>query len=643
MAASPEECFHCGEPLAGRSVCRTRVHGAEVALCCPGCRAAAELIAQLGLDDFYRFRTAAAHKPNDRRDEWLAYDEPQALAALTRAEAHGRSILLLIDGISCAACSWLISRALLQQAGVLRASVNTATGRAQVVWDPQILRLSHLLQCIADLGYRPQAVAADGAVDQGRDERRAMLKRLAVAGLGMMQVMMFAVALYAGSLHGIDATIREYLRIVSLMVATPVLLYAGRPFFAGALQAVRLRSVTMDVPVSLGLALAYGASVYNTVRHTGEVYFDSVTMFIFFLTVARYVEMTARRQSTSVTDSLSRLVPALAHRLGAEGDSVEEVPVASLGCGDRILVAAGEVFPADGEIVAGRTLADESMLTGESVSVARIAGERVAAGSINLEAPVQVRVTAVGAATLLAGIVALLNRAQAERPRLARAADRTAAVFLIRVLIGAAVVGLFWSFVDPARAFPATLAVLVVACPCALSLATLVAVASANTALARRGVLVTHADAIEGLAKATRVAFDKTGTLTTGAVALTRVELRGARSEPDCLRIAAALEAASQHLIGRAFAAARAAMPVATEVRVVGGAGIEGVVDGARYRIGTPAFVGGVTQADESAILLGRDGAVLAAFHLADQLRGDAQAAVAALRRLGLESEILSG
>jgi Cu2+-exporting ATPase len=320
-------------------------------------------------------------------------------------------------------------------------------------------------------------------------------------------------------------------------------------------------------------------------------------------------------------------------------------------------VRSGEVVPADGEVTQGRTCIDESMLTGEPLPVERGLGDALAAGTLNVAEPVQMRVTATGAATVLANIVALLNRAQAERPRIARAADRMASRFLARVLLGAAFVCVFWLAVDPARAFAATLAVLVVACPCAFSLATLVAVASANAALARRGVLVTNQDAVEGLAKVTRVIFDKTGTLTKGAVSLVGCAVTGSLPQRGCLAIAAALEAASEHPIAHAFRSALGAAPPAGDVQVVSGAGIEGTVDSRRYRIGTaafvadPAFTGAAPrppsqdgpQRDDGAIVLGNSTGELARFELGDAPRADSATAVAALQDQGLQTEILSG
>ena len=699
MSTLPTECFHCGEALAGRPPLWVRVEDSDEAVCCPGCRAAAQLIAQLGLEDFYRFRTAPPAKPVDCGEDWSSYDDPSVFGSLTRLESGGRGVNLAIDGVTCAACSWLINRSLQQLDGVVHASVNTATGRAHVVWDESRVGLSKLMRVIAELGYRPQIVTAQNADALVQAERRSLLKRLAVAGLGMMQVMMFAVALYVGNSQGMDAEIRAYLRIVSLLVATPVMLYGGWPYFANAVQALAKRSITMDVPVSLALMLAYGASVINTWRGAGEVYFDSVTMFIFFLTVARYVEMVARHQSTRMSDSLSRLLPLTAHRLspgadapgadapGADapgGDTISEVAVAQLKAGDRLLVRVGEVVPADGTLAASASQFDESMLTGESLPVERAAGEPVTAGTINIGAPVQMHVTAMGGATVLASIVSLLHRAQAERPRITRAADRMASRFLACVLAIAAVVCAIWCMVDPGRAFAATLAVLVVACPCAFSLATLVAVASANAALARKGVLVTHPDAIEGLAKVTRVVFDKTGTLTDGMPKVSNCTPLELVPAADCLDIAAALELSSEHPIARAFAGvARRSLDV-SDSTVVAGGGVEGIVDGRRYRIGTRAFAtyragaacdgtaapdrtvapdrtatpdrtaapdrtatpdrtAAPDLCDDAAIVLAQEGAELATFVLQDSPRPESVAAIERLREQGLGTEILSG
>ncbi len=499
------------------------------------------------------------------------------------------------------------------------------------------------------VGLRPHPLAGDAAGQLAVLERRTALKRLAVAGFGMMQVMMFAVPLYIAHTSGMDPGIRKLLRLVSMLVSVPVALYAGWPFYVGAWQALRARGISMDVPVSIAIVLAFVASVWNALTGQGDVYFDSVTMFVFFLSLGRYVEMVARHRSGSVADALARLAPVTARRL--RDGAVEDVQAAELEPGDELLVRTGEVFAADGMVAEGAGRVDESMLTGESTAVTKEIGAPVHAGTQNLGAPLRVRVSAVADRTVLAGIVALLERAQAERPRVARAADRAAAWFLGRILVGAAAVFVVWWFVDPSRAFPATLAVLVATCPCALSLATPAAIAAATAGLARRGVLVAHSDALETLARADRVLWDKTGTLTRGLIRVEEIRPLAGHTEAQCLEMASALERMSEHPIARAFIEPGVATAEATAVEVHAGLGIEGTVGNRRLRIGRPSFATGLAPAQvamdgvdgESWVCLGDSSGPLAAFRLTDQLRPEAAECVADLRRLGLESEIVSG
>ena len=638
-------CFHCGEPLPDHPRIGVIVDGREQRVCCLGCRAAAELIQGAGLGDYYRFRTASAPRPDPAGgdDVWATYDRPEVSGPLLGRDGEASVVNLLIEGLRCAACSWLIGESLGRLPGIVRASVNPATARAQVAFDPGRLGLAAVLRSIAALGYRPHVLGATDTLAVATRERRGALKRLAVAGFGMMQVMMIATALYIGAVDGMDPVIREYLRIISLVVTAPVLVYAGRPFFEGAYAALRARHVGMDVPVAIGIGLAFAASAWHTLRHAGDVYFDSVVMFIFLLLLGRYVEMLARHRAGSTAEALLRLVPSTALRMA--GTARERVPVAMLGAGDHVLVPVGECFPADGRIVAGTTEADEALLTGESLPVAKGVGAPVIAGALNCAAPVEVELTAVGQSTVLAGIVRLLERAQTERPRIARLADRAAAWFVTRVLIGAALVAAVWLVVDPSRAFEATLAVLVVTCPCALSLATPTAITAATATLARAGLLVTRPDALEELAHADTVLFDKTGTLSLGRPRLERVTTFGVGRD-EALAIAAALERSSG-APARAGLRGVAATP-AEDVAVYPGAGIEGRVGAVPYRIGTAAFVAELAGARpaggaESGVHLGRDGAWLARFELGDALRPHAAEVVRELESLGLAARIASG
>ncbi len=643
MNAAGSGCFHCGEPIPSGVLTTVTLDGQSKPVCCIGCRAAAEMIRDAGLGDYYRFRTAAAPRPQlDADDVWSTYDRPEVQAPLVGHEGGLQVVNLLIEGLRCSACSWLIGERLDRLAGIARANVNPATARAQVAFDASRTSLAAVLRSIAALGYRPHVLGATDTLEVATRERRLALKRLAVAGFGMMQVMMIATALYVGAVDGIDPVIREYMRIICLVVTTPVLFYSGRPFFAGAAASLRARHIGMDVPVSIGIGLAFVASAWNTFLHRGEVYFDSVTMFIFLLLLGRYVEMLARHRAGSTAEALLRLVPATAMRI-ADGRR-ERVPVAQLAAGDRIWVLVGECFPADG-LAHSATEADEALLTGESLPVAKPVGARVIAGALNRGAPVEIELTAVGQSTVLAGIVRLLERAQTERPRIARLADRAAAWFVSRVLLGAAVVAAVWLYIDPSRAFEATLAVLVVTCPCALSLATPTAITAATAALARAGLLVTRPDALESLAQADTVLFDKTGTLTLGHPQLERVTTRGVPREM-ALAIAAALERGSEHPLSQAFDGIVAAP--AEDPSIHPGQGVEGRVHGRRYRIGTPAFVAslaGAPPADlvESAIHLGGDDGWLASFELGDTLRPQAAELVRELQSLGITPLIASG
>lgn len=624
-------------------------------MCCEGCRAVAELIAGVGLEGYYQYRREPALKPTaSDNDEWHGYAQPSVAAQYVRQETAQRcSATVLLDGLRCAACAWLIDRMLRREAGVIDISVNTATGRAHLVWSPQQINFAELLRSLSRLGYRPTPINPESLQQHVIDERRTMLKRLGVAGLGMMQVMMYVLPLYVHSDR--DEQVTHYLQIVSLLLTTPVLFYAGWPFLANAARAVRLKSISMDVPVAIALLLAYLASAYNTLEPNAAnnpVYFDSLSMFIFLLTLGRFVEMVVRHRSNSVTDALARVQPRIAHRIlnsTAAVAAIEDVNIAQLSAGNEVLVRVGEAVPADGVVVKGCSRFNEALLTGESVPVLRQTKERVMAGTINVEAPVHVKVTATGAATVLSGVVALLERGQADKPHIALAADRAARVFLRWVLAATVMVGLAWLYVDPHKAFSAVLAVLVATCPCALSLAAPAVVASTCSALARCGLLVTRADAIERLAKVDHLVFDKTGTLTNGDIAMTGTTVLGALSATECGAIAAALERGVEHPIAHAFTNTTHNSLLVDDVKVIAGAGVQGSIDGVVYRLGTPAFVAALRrevsarEPDSAVVMLGTTDAALASFHLADSVRPEAALAIKELRDLGVQSSMLSG
>jgi P-type Cu2+ transporter len=647
-------CFHCAEPLTGTEPWFVTIDDETHRVCCPGCKAVAELIRESGLADFYRFRTVPAARPAEGATgetaelPWIPFDRPEMLAAVSAPAGEGlRSCTMLVEGVRCAACGWLIERSLEHVPGVREIRVNPATARARLVWEPDVLPLSRALGVLSRLGYQPHPGSA-GAADMAQRERRGALRRLGVAGIGMMQVMMYAVALYVGAFQDMEAGLESLFRWVSLIVATPVALYSGRPFFTGAWRDIRAGRPGMDVPVALAVGGAWLASVLHTVTGEGEVYFDSVTMFVFFLSLARYLEMSARHRAGDTQEALARLLPEAARRLGANG-SWETVALRELRPGDVVSVRHGETLPADGRLRSTGARLDESTLTGESRPRLRQAGEPALAGSINLGDPMEYDIERTGGDTLVSSIGRLLDRAQSERTPTAAAADLVARWFVVGVLSAAALTWFAWNAVDPSRAFEITLAVLVVTCPCALSIATPAALTAATGYLARCGLLVTRSGAIERLARVKRVIFDKTGTLTLGQLRISSIEPLAEISADEALRVAAALEAVSEHPIARAFALAHPA-GTADDVTVTPGFGIEGVVCGRRWRLGRPRWAAGLAGAavpsvsgDDTAICLAHAGGMVAIFRLADLLRAGSRAEVDRLAALGLVAEIASG
>ncbi|MCG5263378.1 heavy metal translocating P-type ATPase [Cupriavidus gilardii] len=687
-------CFHCALPASATETLRAAVGGVERRFCCAGCLALAQALDRAGFAHLYagefRFGRPLDDAARARLEPvWQAYDTEELRARFVRrldgARAQGpeeRSeerfeITLAPENIRCAACTWLIEQKLAQLPGVESAVANLATRRVLVRWRGNALTVAGLLGALADIGYTAWPFEFSAADRQDSVARRGLLMRLAVAMLGMMQVMMYAwpVYMHEGS---IAAAHLRLLQWASLALTLPVIVYSAAPIFAGAWRSLRRRHVGMDVPVALGLAAAFGASLLATVRGTGEVYYDSVTMFVALLLLARYLELRVRQASRSGAETLARQLPATCERLLPDG-TPRRVPVARLMPGDRVRVRAGEIVPADGEILEGRSDLDESMLSGESRPVPRGPGQPVLAGCYNASSPLVIEVRQVGAGTRLAEIVALLERALADKPRLAVVADRVAAWFVAALLVIAAAVGLLWWLVAPEGALMVTVAVLVVSCPCALSLATPAALAAAGAALSRRGMLLTRGHALETLAGVTDVVLDKTGTLTEGRFAVANVIALGDLAQADCLTLAGALCRSGEHPVARALVAAadRAAQPSAaggegiagmdvaqrlSGLRNRPGQGVEAMLDGRPIRVGRRDFVDTLAPAERavdaaaalealrghlhegaSPVWLGDERGPLAVFVLSDTERAQAADLLARLRTLGLRCHLISG
>jgi Cu2+-exporting ATPase len=653
-------CFHCGEPVPPRTHFDVVVGGAPRRMCCAGCSAVARAIIENGLEDYYerreRFAPSRREAVPGALSELRVFDREEIQRKFATGIApHEQEVALIFEGIHCPACVWLNEAHLARQRGVTGFHINYTTRRATLRWDSGETRLSDLLAAIGAIGYRAYPYDP-GAMEASRNrERRDALLRFAVAGLGMMQVMMYAIPAYLAGQADISADASALMRWASLILTSPVVLYAAAPFFRGALRDLKQRRVGMDVPVAIGIGAAFGASVAATLAGHGEVYFDSVAMFVFFLLGARYLEMRARQRAAAYLEFLARATPAVAQRFTGVAPSLETetVPAGLLLAGDRVLVCPGERFPADGRIEDGETDADEALLTGESRPIAKRRGDEVIGGSVNLANAVTVIIERIGADTLLAGVVRLMERGLRERPPIQQLADRIAGAFVAIVLEIAAVAALYWGWAEPARALPVAVAVLVVSCPCALSLATPMALAVATAAMARVGIVVTRAPAIETLARATHFVFDKTGTLTEGRLRVLDVRPLGNAKRPDILRLAAALERSSEHPLARAIAAAAPpATVLATNVRNFPGQGVEGIVEGRRVRIGHKEFVAELCRStvglERSAthattIWLGDESGSLAQFTLEDRVRTDARALVSSLRKAGRFVMLFSG
>lgn len=639
LATAGEACFHCSEPLPANAP-QLVIDGAARGFCCDGCAAAAQWIRDARLDGYYRLRSEHAARVDANVDDLSWWDREDVLAAHARDVEGGRELVLLTDGMRCAACAWLIDRALMREPGVRDVCANAVTGRIRIVWDPARTRLSTPLRRLLALGYRPWlATGAERERARVAERNRALL-RLGVAGLGALQAMMFTEALYLDTDATMSIPMRDFLRWIAFLVATPVVFFSGWPFIAGCLRELRERRLGADTLVATSTLLAYGASLFATVRGDPHVWFDAAVMFVFLLLAARMLEQRARSAATARVDALARARPAFAVREREDGTR-ETIALEMLQPGDVACVAAGDGVPADGALLGDEAWFEESLLTGESRPVRKSAGDAVFAGTACREVPARLRVSATGTGTRLSQLVALVDRAQEHRPAIARTADRVAMVFVATLLAIATIVYFAWRIHEPSRALDVTLALLVISCPCALSLAIPAALAAANGALARMGVLPVGADALDRLARVTDVVFDKTGTLSDAVPELASVATFGAIERIDALRIAAALERDSRHPIAAAFASHAHDGCRAFDVRTVAGQGVGGVVDGVAWRLGHARFATG--GEDDGAVWLGTGKKAFARFELHEAPRADARPALEMLRAQGLAVHLCSG
>lgn len=640
-------CFHCDLHIPTGTNYVRESKGETRVFCCPACIAVHDVIADCGFSDYYRFRQAPAQQADDVAD-YTQFDVLGLEAEFLTAVDDNICANLLIADVHCSACAWLIEKRLSQLDGVVSATMNLHRRYLQVQFRPNRINLSSIMSAIHQLGYRPSPWAYAAQREVFEQEKGSLLRRLGVAGILMMQVGMMSIGLYAGEWQGMEPTIRDLLRMASAVLSTIAVAYCATPFFYSAWRSINNRSVNMDVPVSLAILAAYFTSMFATLTRAEAIYFDTVCMFVFFLLLGRFIELRSREPNLPYGE---QLLPVAATKR-FEGDDgalrLSTVPLSEISIGDIVLCSMGEKVPCDGVIVEGESCFDESPFTGEGEPAVRRVGQTILAGSVNIEQPVWLRVEKTGAAASIHQIERLLDQTRSRKPKYAQFIDRLSPFFISAVLFAALLIACYWALNDPANLLMATLAVLVVSCPCALSLATPVAVAAANSQLRGRGIIPASGRVLDCIPKLTHIVFDKTGTLTQGKVELVKTEVLFG-SEIEALAIAASLERFSQHPFARAVCErAKFRDNLATDVTVSLGNGVQGVVDNTIYRIGKPEWSKelcsiGQSRADDHAIWLCNQHRPVAKFYFEDVLRANADTTISRLHQLGYQTVLMSG
>lgn len=637
-------CFHCLEIVPKGFTGTVEFDGKSQPVCCIGCQAVAQTIISQGMTDYYKYRSENASKVEQLVPEQLAvinsYDDESIQADFVHASDKQKEITLSIEGISCAACAWLIEKQLLSHK-VSRVNVNTATHRATIAWHDEHITLSQIIKLLAQIGYKSYPFQADQEAEQKQRTAKAYLRRLGVAGLMTMQVMMFAFAMYFGMFTGMEEDFEQYFRWISLILATPVILYSALPFLNNAITGLKHRQLNMDLPVAIAIFGTFAASCIATLTEQGEVYFESICMFTFLLLLGKYLEFRARLTASEFTTNLQQLLPLTARKVTA--DNSQLIAVKQLKLNDTILIKAGETIPADGVILKGETSVDESMMTGEHHAVKKRCGDQVHAGTINHDGAIEVNINKIGKNTLLNQIISLQNKALETRPQLAQITDKVAQWFVACLLVFATLTAVVWYQIDPQQAFWITIAVLVATCPCALSLAIPTALTCAVANLTKRGILIKQGHVLETATKITRFAFDKTGTLTEGRISLSKVTVLNEQySEAQITALAASLEQVSEHPIARAFSTFQGVNPAPSNIKVKTGYGISADWQGKQLALGKADWFNTNTAISAQAVLF-IDQHPVASFEFDDQLRPHASEMLNTLKQANISRYLLTG
>ena len=659
MSEQEVGCTHCGLPVPAGLI----EAGAEQQFCCQGCRTVYGVIRQHGLDGYYSLaQEAEARQPRVTGRAYEEFDDPAFFELYCRQITGGPAETeLYLEGVHCAACVWLVERLPQVIDGVLEVRLDLGRSRALVRWVPERLALSRIARLLDSLGYPVHPSRAPAADERARREDRRFLLRLGITGAVAGNVMLIAFALYGGMFYGMAQEYETFFRWVSLLLTLPAVIWGGGVFFRGAWAAWRTRTLHMDLPISIGIAAGFIWGAVNTLRGTGEVYFESVTALIFLLLAGRFIQRRRQRSAADAASLLFSLAPRTARLLDSpgEGAASREVPVEALTPGSLVEVRAGETVPADGVVVEGSSALDLALLTGESRPAAVATGDEVFAGTLNLGSRLAVRVERTGEQTRVGQLMAMVEEFSRRKAPIVQMADRLSGVFTAAVLVLAALTVVFWWWwqpENPSAAIEHAVALLIVSCPCALGLATPLAVSAAIGRAAGQGILLRGADIIERLARPGRIWLDKTGTVTEGRMQM--LSWWGERSLGPAI---ATVERASNHPVALALAEALDAPsePGVEAIEQVMGGGMRARLDGRPMVVGSPSFIAGEIGrplgADEqqqveamierglTPVLVALDGAVVAAAGLGDPIRQDARRALEALARRGWQVGLLSG
>ncbi len=666
------KCFHCNEAVPTGINLLVEISHIQQSMCCIGCQAIAKTIVENGLTQYYTVRTEHAHKAQTLVPEQLQknklLDEAVLQSEFIYQDNGCKEAILTIDGISCAACAWLIEMQLDKLNGLLSINVNASSQRATVRWQDDAVQLSDILLAIESIGYQAMPFKANDTEVRNKKQSKEFIKRLGISGILMMQVMMITVGLYFGAFADMSQHSKIYLRWVSFILTIPIVFYGALPFYTGAIKAIKAKRLSMDVPVSIAILLAFFASAWATMTQQGEVYFESVSMFTFLLLIGKFLEFRARSHAAQVSANLLKLMPMTATKVVTSNnnvtlsDNVQSIDLANnnlqtteiivaakqLVQGDIVIIKPGEIVPADGIITSGLSQLNEAMLSGEQLPISKTVNDKVFAGTINGDGNIIVQVKQASNQSFLSQLIRLSEQSQAHKPKIAKLSDKIAQYFVALILLTSIATAIYWQQHMPEEAFWITLSVLVATCPCALSLATPTGLTCATTRLNRAGIMIKGGHVMETMPQINCFAFDKTGTLTTGEFTISNVELLDENSfysQEQILAIAAALEVHSEHPIAKPFTEHRDHNLTAKQVTVHSGQGVTGTINNIDYAIGkftwleeldslsTIQTISSNVNINSPSCILMANKKPIAAFYLVDKIRDDAFETIAPLNK----------